>query len=150
MIPCTGFMFRANRYPGISAFESVRLSSSEPIYSFGYVFKCPLGAELHFYLYVDTGREVQVHHGVDRFGCRIDDVNQAFVDTHLVLLTGIFVHEGRLIHGVFLFFRWQRDGTFSGRARALSRFQNRARGLINNLMIVGTNADTDPLDFFVV
>ncbi len=65
---------------------------------------------LHLYLDVDPGRQAQAGQGFDGLLGRLDDVDQPLMDPHLVLVTGILMHESRAVHGVFALFGRQRYG----------------------------------------
>src|SRR3989338_10321230 len=64
---------------------------------------------------------------------------------HLVLLAGVLVHKGRTIHRIFSLFGRQGNRPMHGCACSHRGIHNRARGLIYNLVIIGTNTDTDTL-----
>src|SRR3989338_8034469 len=64
---------------------------------------------------------------------------------HLVLLAGVLVHKGRTIHRIFSLFGRQGNRPMHGCACSHRGIHNRARGFIYNLVIIGTNTDTDTL-----
>ena len=65
------------------------------------------------------------------------------MNTYLVLFTRIFVDESRLVDGILSFFRRERNWTNHFGTRTLGCLDNRLRGLINNLVIVSTNLDSN-------
>src|ERR1043165_3940257 len=61
-------------------------------------------------LYVDTGRQIQAHEGVDRLLGRLKDVDEALVGPDLELLLGVFVDERAADDGELLDFGGQWHG----------------------------------------
>ena len=59
---------------------------------------------LHLDFDVDAGGEVEVHEGVDGFGGRVGDVDEALVGSHFELLAGVLVdvRAAQDRHRVFL------------------------------------------------
>ena len=46
---------------------------------------------MHFNFHIHAGRQAQIGQIFDRFGCRFDDVDQAFMYAHLVLVARVFM-----------------------------------------------------------
>lgn len=100
---------------------------------------------LHFDFDVDAGRKVQICQGVDGLGCGVIDVDQALVHPHFKLLTGVLVHERRTIDSQLRFLCWERHWALHGRTIAQRCFDDRARRLINDLMVVRANLNSNTL-----
>jgi hypothetical protein len=99
----------------------------------------PFGAIplLHFDFYVATGRQREVHQGVDGFGRRLRDVDQAFVNAHFELLAALFVHvrafDNRERAAVGR--QWNRAG--NGRASTQGSINDLLCCLVNYFVVVG-------------
>ena len=67
--------------------------------------------------------------------------------SNLELLTGILGHIGRFIDRIEVFLRWQRDWTDHDGTASFSRLNDLGDALVNHLMIVGLQADTNALSW---
>src|SRR3954469_14110378 len=92
---------------------------------------------------VDAGRQVEPHQRVDRLRRRRMDVDQALVRAHLEVLARVLVLERRPDHAVDVLLRGQGHGPGDGRAGALSRLHDLARRLVELLVVVALESDTD-------
>ena len=100
---------------------------------------------LLLYFHIDAGWQIQVHQVVDRLGRRVKDVNQPLVHPHLVLFPRVFVDKRRSKYCHFGLFRRQRDRARHSRSGALGNLDDFPRTLINDPVIVGSEADSDAL-----
>lgn len=98
---------------------------------------------LHLYLDIHAGWQIQVREIFDRFRCRIDDVDQALVHTHLILITGILMHERGTIDSHFVDFCRERDGSGYDGTGTFGCLDNLPRGLVNHFVIVRLDLDPD-------
>ena len=48
----------------------------------------------HFYFNIHTRRQIETCESIDGLGCRLDNVHDAFMDSHLELFTRVFKNEG--------------------------------------------------------
>jgi len=101
--------------------------------------------ELEFYLYFHAAGEVELHQLVHRFLGRADQFDEALVDAHLKLLAGLFVHVHRAVHGVLADPGRQQHGACYQGAGALGRLNDLGGGLVYKPVVVGVQADADPL-----
>src|SRR5487761_800560 len=99
----------------------------------------PEGLDFH----VNSRREIELHQRVHRIRSRTQNIDQALVRAHLKLLARFFVHVRGAQHGPTIDDRGQGNRPRHFRARAPRRFDNLARGLIENAVIVSlqTNAN---------
>ena len=80
------------------------------------------GSELH--LDVHAAGQIQLHQGIDGFGRRAVDIDDAAVGACLKVLTGIFVHVGRAEHAVDLALGGQGNRTDRGCSGVIGRFND--------------------------
>src|SRR5438132_5945147 len=92
---------------------------------------------------VDAGREVEPHERVDRLRRRRVDVDQTLVRAHLEVLARVLVLERRPDHAVHVLLGGQRNGAGDGGAGSLSRLDDRLSRLVELLMVVALQPDTD-------
>jgi len=97
---------------------------------------------------IHARREVEAHQRVDRLLRRISNNDQAFVYTHFILVARVLVDERRSVDGVLTLLRWERNRSNDLGSGTLGRLRDRLRGLINDLMIIGTDLDTNAWLFF--
>lgn len=120
--------------------QSFRGSLKHSLYLF---LEAPTKRGLHFDFNVDTGREVEAHERVNRLWRWFDDIYQALMNSHLVLIARILMHERRLIDCKLSLLCWQRDWTNNVGAGALRRLNNRASRLVNDFMVVRQDFDAN-------
>src|SRR5689334_10144371 len=107
---------------------------------------CPRSpSSLQLDLDVDAGRQVEPHERVDRLRGRRVDVDQPLVRADLEVLPRVLVLERRADHAVDVLLGRQRHGTGDGGAGALSRVDDVLRGLVDLLMVIALQSDTDLL-----
>src|SRR5439155_10016129 len=94
---------------------------------------------------VDAGRQVEPHQRVDRLRRRRMDVDQTLVRAHLEVLPRVLVLERRPDHAVDVLLGRQRHGTGDGGAGSLSRLDDRLSRLVELLVVVALETDTDLL-----
>src|SRR5262245_47349088 len=94
---------------------------------------------------VDAGREVEPHQRVDRLRGRRVDVDQALVRAHLEVLARVLVLERAADHAVDVLLGRQGHGPGDGRAGALNRLDDVLRGLVERLVVVALQSDSDLL-----
>ena len=99
--------------------------------------------ELQLDLDVHTGGELKALQGLNGLVGRSEDVDQTLVGAGLELLTGILVLVNSAQDGHDLLLSGERDGTGNASAGTASGLHDLASGLIDQLMIVTLNADTD-------
>src|SRR5215217_2470627 len=92
---------------------------------------------------VDAGRKVEPHQRVDRLRGRRVDVDQPLVRPNLEVLPRVLVLEGRSDHAVDVLLGGQRYWTGDGCAGSLGRLDNRLGRLVELLMVVALQPDTD-------
>lgn len=102
-------------------------------------------ARLHLDLGVAAGGEGEVHEGVNGFGGGVENVYQALVGAHFKLLAAFFVDMRAFDDSIDAATGRQRDGAGNSGTGAQRRINNLFGGLINHLVVVGLQPDTDPL-----
>ena len=102
-------------------------------------------ARLHLDFGVAAGGEGEVHEGVNGFGGGVENVYQALVGAHLKLLAAFFVDVRAFDDRIDTAAGWQRNGAGNSGASAQRRINNLFGGLVNHLVVVGLQTDTDPL-----
>src|SRR5205823_9413903 len=86
---------------------------------------------------------VQPLQGVDRLWRRLMDVDQALVRADLEVLARVLVLERRADHAVHVLLGGQRHGTGDGGAGSLRSLDDRLGRLVELLMVVALQTDTD-------
>src|SRR5262245_42787399 len=99
----------------------------------------------HLDFEVDARREREPHQCVDRLGAGIQDVDEPLVGADLELLPAVLVDERGPQDGELLDPRGQRNRTDDIRAGPLGRLDDLGRRLIEQPVVVGLEADPDPL-----
>src|SRR4051794_1409006 len=94
---------------------------------------------------VDARREREPHQGIDRLAARIEDVDEPLVGPDLELLPAVLVDERGAEDGELLDARGQRHRTDDIRAGPLGRLDDLSRRLVEQPVVVGLEADPDPL-----
>lgn len=97
--------------------------------------------QLHFNLDVHTGRKVQRCECIDGLRVRVNNVHDAFVHPHFKLFAGVLVNECGTVHRPLLLLRWQRDWADHFHACPFRRINDRAGGLVDDLVIIRTDLD---------
>ena len=92
---------------------------------------------------LDTGRQLQIHQSLDRLLGRVHDVDQALVGAALKLLAAVLILMNSAQDGDDLGLRRQRNGAGDLRVGTLCGFDDLLRRLVDQLVIVGLEADTD-------
>jgi hypothetical protein len=105
----------------------------------------PLWRLVQLDLDVDARGKLELHQGVDGLVRRIQDVHEALVRADLELIARILVPVRRYQDGESLHFDGQRHRTLDGRAGALRGVDDLARGLVDQAMIEGLQANADVL-----
>lgn len=100
---------------------------------------------LHFNFNIHSRGKIQVGELINRLRRRIQNINHSFVNAHLVLITCIFMHKRGAIHRHPMHLGRQRYWSGHTRPRPFRRFHNLARGLINYLVIVRFDLDTNSI-----
>lgn len=90
---------------------------------------------------VDTGRQDESVEHVDGLRSRLEQVHEPLVSADLKLLAGLLVYVRRAQHGVALDACRKRDGARDLHPRQARGFDDRFRGLIDGLVIVGFESD---------
>ena len=91
---------------------------------------------LHFDFDVHAGWEIEIRQVIDRFGGGVDDVDQAFVDPHFVLVARVLVDKRGAIDRHFVDLGGQGDRSRNLGAAPFRRFHDFPRRLVNDLVIV--------------
>src|SRR5215510_7420715 len=99
----------------------------------------------HLDLDVDARCEREPHQRVDRLEAGIQDVDEPLVGADLELLPAVLVDERGPQDGELLDPRGQRNRTDDIRAGPLGRLDDLGRRLIEQPVVVGLEADPDPL-----
>src|SRR5215472_12909061 len=94
---------------------------------------------------VDTSRHVKPHQGVNRLRCRVDDVDQPLVRSHLEVLTRVLVLVRRPNHAVNVLLRRQRHRPHDLRTGPHDGVDNLPRRAINDLMVIALQPNADLL-----
>src|SRR3990170_289790 len=105
----------------------------------------PMLIRSHLDFDVDARCKRESHQGVDGLRARIQDVDEPLVGADLELLAGVLVDERGTQDGELLDPGRERHGTDDVRAGALGRLDDLGRRLIEQSVIVGLEADADPL-----
>src|SRR5690349_22178111 len=92
---------------------------------------------------VHAGREIELHQRVERLLRRLEDVEQALVGADLELLARLLVAVRGAEHAVLVDLGGQRDGAGHARTGAARGVDDLAGRLIEQLVIVGLEADAD-------
>src|SRR5690606_38637304 len=92
---------------------------------------------------VDAGRKVEPHERVDRLGRRIDDVDQPLVRAHLEVLAAVLVLVRRADDAVHVLLGRQRHRARDVGARPRHRLNDRLRGGVDAVVVVGLEPDAD-------
>ena len=101
---------------------------------------------LEFDFNIYTTWQVQFHQSVNCFLSWVDDINKAFVGTHLELLTRVFVLVSRTDNRVKTAFSWKRNWSSNCCACASCSFNDFCSGCVKCTVLVRFQADAD---FFV-
>ncbi len=102
-----------------------------------------LSARSDFYGYVHTAGELEFHERVDGLGCGAVDVDEALVARELELFARLLVDEGRAVDGEDPLVGGQRYGTAYHCAGALYRLHNLLGRLVDQIVIVRFEFDSD-------
>src|SRR5262249_5648908 len=94
---------------------------------------------------IHAGSEIELHQRIDRLRRRIDNVEQAFMGTHLKLLTALLVDVRRAVDGKLLDAGRQRNRPAHLCARAFGRCHDLAGRRVKNAVIEGLEPDPDIL-----
>ena len=105
---------------------------------------------LHFNFNINARWQRQTHQGIDCFTGRFQNINQSLVYAHFVLLPCIFVHERRTIHGDTFLFNRQWNWAHHFGTRAGGRIEDCPGGLVDNLVIVRANLNTNSLTTIII
>lgn len=91
----------------------------------------------------DAGRELKTGESFNSFVGRSQNVNESFVGTKFKLLTAVFVLMNSTENGYDLFLGGERNRTRNASAGALCGFDNLFCCLIDKLMIIALQSDSD-------
>src|SRR5690242_13880887 len=100
---------------------------------------------LHLDFDVDASRQAESHQCVDGLRAGVEDVDESLMGPDLELLPAVLVDERRPQDGELLDARGQRHRTDDVRAGPLGRLDDLGRRLIEQPVVVGLEADPDPL-----
>ena len=100
---------------------------------------------LNLDLNIHAGGELYPLEGVDGLGCVLDDVEEALVDPHLEVLAAVLVLVGAADHRVAVLLGGQGYRAADFGLGAHDSFDDLLGRLVQDLVIVGLQADTDPL-----
>lgn len=67
------------------------------------------------------------------------------MNAHFKLFAGVLVDEGRAVYGELFLLGWERNRTDNFDAGAFSRLKDRTRSLVDDLVIIGADLDTDTM-----
>jgi len=102
----------------------------------------------HFYVNRYTGGKGEVGERFYKARGGIDDVNEAFMHSHLKLLSRVFINERGTVDGVLLDFCRKGNRTFYRCVKAERRIENLLDGSVQNLVLIGTNANPEFRHYF--
>src|SRR3954447_5416169 len=105
----------------------------------------PMLIRSHLDFDVDASREAEPHQCVDGLRAGIEDVDEPLVGPDFELLAAVLVDERGAEDGELLNARGQRHRTDDIRAGPLGRLDDLGRRLIQQPVVVGLEADPDPL-----
>src|ERR1700679_2325464 len=94
---------------------------------------------------IHARRQIELHQRVHRLLRRLEDVEQALMRADLKRFPRLLIHVRRTQHAVFVFHRGQRNRAGNLRARALRRFHDLARRLIQNAIVVSLQPNANSL-----
>ena len=97
---------------------------------------------LHLNLQVNPRRQAKVGQGINSLGGRVQDVEQALVYAHFVLLTSVLIDERGTVDRELCFLSGERYGTHHFSPGAENGVQDSAYGLVDYLMVVGANTNS--------
>ena len=100
---------------------------------------------LHFDFDVHAGWQAEVHQVVDCFGSRLGDIYQPLVRTHLKLLASVLVDMRARQYSDLLLIGRQRHWPGYLSASADSRVDDLFGRLVDDLVVIGLEFDTDSL-----
>ena len=106
--------------------------------------KSALGLD-DFYFNINPGGHIQIGERFNNLLVRVQDVNHALVDTELELLARVLVDECGTVHRVALELCRKRNRPHDFRIIAFGGFNNLARRIINQFVIVRADAQADLL-----
>src|SRR5688572_9822830 len=101
------------------------------------------GTGLRLDLDVDAGGKVEAHERVDRLRRGRVDVDEPLVGADLEVLPRVLVLEGTPDHAVDVALGRQRHRARDGRAAPLGRLHDRRGALVDELVVIGLEADSD-------
>lgn len=101
----------------------------------------PSGFDFHFY----TAGQIQFGKSIHRTAAGGIDIQEAFVGSKLKLLAALFIHVRRPQHGEDLLIGGQRNGAGNDGAGVANGLYDFLGGLVNQIMVVRLQLDTDTL-----
>ena len=109
----------------------------------------------HFFLFtfhsptfdfdVDACRKVERHKCVDGALGRVHNVDETFVNAHLVLVTRRLVDERCAVHRVATTLSWERHWTDNCCTGTFCRLNDRFCRRVDDLVVIGADTDTNAL-----
>ena len=100
-----------------------------------------LPSDLDLNLY--SGRELQLHQGIDGLCVGIVDVDEADIGVEFELLAALLVYEGGAVHSEDLLVGGKRNGTYNLCTRCLHCIYDLDCGLVHKHVIEGFKLDSD-------
>jgi len=97
---------------------------------------------LHLNFHVYASGQVQRRECINGLGVGVHDVYDALMNAHFKLLARVLVNERGAVHGPLFLFGGQRNRSDHLYACPFRRLNDRAGGLVNDLMII--RADFNP------
>jgi len=101
--------------------------------------------KLHFNFNVHAGRHIQICQRINRFGVGTQNIDQALMHSHFILIPRIFMDKGRSVDRVFMKFRRQRHGARNLGAVTLNGFHDLPGRLVDQFVIIGPDLYPDTL-----
>lgn len=103
---------------------------------------------LHLNFDIHSGGQIEIREIIDRFRVGIEDVDEPFVNPHLVLIARILVDKSRAVDRHLVDLGRERDWTGNLRACTLCRFDNLSGRLVDDFVVISLNLDPDSCRYF--
>ena len=108
-------------------------------------FALPIALDLNFYFY--SRRQFELHQRIDGSAVRIQNVDEPLVRADLELLAALLIHVRRAVYREDGFLRRQRNRPGNDAARGLHRPDDLFRALVDQVMIVRFQFDSNLLHY---
>jgi len=103
----------------------------------------------HLNLNIHSSRQIKIHQGVNGFGIRVHNINQALMHAHFKLFSGIFMYKRRTVYRIFMNFGRKRNRADNVGSLAAGSIHNLLNRRIYDFIIIGAHLYTDALFNFL-